>query len=166
MEAEEKGKKELVEKLKQEINKEIETLRDLEREKFTWKVKQQELSSTLGLVTIKEENLRNRNEAFLNEIKEGVALIGQIVSTYQDYEIKDIEENTQEEQRRKIERIKIKLEDAGLGSGTEIMKEFQEVSERDLFLAKELDDLSRSMKALEKLIEDLKEKIAVNLKMA
>ncbi|MEK9181498.1 MAG: AAA family ATPase [Patescibacteria group bacterium] len=164
VEAEEKGKKELVEKLKQEINKEIETLRDLEREKFTWKVKQQELSSTLGLVTIKEENLRNRNEAFLNEIKEGVALIGQIVSTYQDYEIKDIEENTQEEQKKKIERIKIKLEDAGLGSGTEIMKEFQEVSERDLFLAKELDDLSRSMKALEKLIEDLKEKIAVEFK--
>ena len=164
VEAEEKGKKELVEKLKQEINKEIETLRDLEREKFIWKVKQQELSSTLGLVTIKEENLRNRNEAFLNEIKEGVALIGQIVSTYQDYEIKDIEENTQEEQKKKIERIKIKLEDAGLGSGTEIMKEFQEVSERDLFLAKELDDLSRSIKALEKLIEDLKEKIAVEFK--
>ena len=37
MEAEEKGKKELVEKLKQEINKEIETLRDLERENLPGK---------------------------------------------------------------------------------------------------------------------------------
>ena len=57
--------------LKQEINKEMEALRDLEREKFTWKVRHQELSSALELVIIKEGNLRSRIEAFENEIKEG-----------------------------------------------------------------------------------------------
>jgi hypothetical protein len=36
--------------LKQDLNKEMEALRDLEREKFTFKVRHQELSSALELV--------------------------------------------------------------------------------------------------------------------
>jgi len=40
-----------------------------------------------------------------------------------------------------------------------VMKEFGEVTERDNFLAKEIEDLTKSMEALEQLIEDLKEKI-------
>jgi len=54
--------------------------------------------------------------------------------------------------------IKIKLEDVGLGSGAELLKEFKEVSERDEFLAKEMEDLEKSIESLEKLIVDLKEK--------
>ena len=60
--------------------------------------------------------------------------------------------------------MKIKLEDAGLGNGVEIMKEFKEVSERDGFLAKELEDLTKSIEALKKLIADLKEKIDIEFK--
>jgi chromosome segregation protein len=61
---EEKEGMESVEILKQAINKEMEALRDLEREKFTWKVRHQELSSALELVVIKEVNLRSRREGF------------------------------------------------------------------------------------------------------
>ncbi|KKP88031.1 MAG: Chromosome partition protein smc, partial [Candidatus Nomurabacteria bacterium GW2011_GWC2_35_8] len=57
-----------------------------------------------------------------------------------------------------------KLEDAGLGSGVEIMKEFKEVTERDEFLAKEMEDLTKSIEALKKLITDLKEKIDIEFK--
>ncbi len=89
----------------------------------------------------------------MNEIKEGVALIGQEVLRYKEYNVESgTTENTQEDLKRKIERIKIKLEDAGLGSGVEVMKEFKEVSQRDEFLAKEMEDLTRSMEALKKLI--------------
>ena len=154
-----------VEILKQEINKEIETLRDKEREKFTWKVRQQELSSALELVVIKEGNLKNRAEAFENEIKEGIALIGSEILSYKNFEIEEkIENNNQEEQKRKIERLKIKLEDTGLGSGSELMKEFEEVSERDRFLAREMEDLTKSIESLQKLIVDLKEKIDIEFK--
>ncbi len=165
IEAEDKKGTELVGKIKQEINTEMEALRDKEREKFTHKVREQELSSTLELIKVKEENLARNTEAFENEIKEGVALIGPEVLSYKNFEVKDIaDRTTQEEQRRKIERIKIKLEDAGVGSSAEVMKEFGEVTERDNFLVKELGDLEQSIESLEKLIADLKEKIDAEFK--
>jgi len=165
IENKEKEIEKTIEILKQEINKEMEALRDLEREKFEFKVRHQELTSQLELVAIKEENLRGRTEAFQNEIKEGTALIGQEVLSYKHYEIEEEKvENTQENLKRKIERIKIKLEDTGLGNGAEIMKEFEEVSERDQFLTKEMEDLERSIESLQKLISDLKEKIDIEFK--
>ena len=147
-----------IEALKQAINKEMEALRDLEREKFSHKVRHQELSSALEMVRIKEANLKSHEEAFHNEIKEGVALIGQEVLSYKNFQLTETGNNP-EEQKRKIERLKIKLEDAGMGSGYEVLKEFKEVSERDGFLAKEMEDLTKSIEALEKLIAELKEKI-------
>ena len=162
--AEEKDGIKSVEDLKQEINKELEALRDLEREKFTWKVRQQELTSALELVAIKESNLKNRKEQFETEIKEGAALLGGEILTYKEFQPINGVSESQEELKKKIERIKIKLEDAGLGGSAELMKEFNEVSERDQFLAKELEDLEKSIESLEKLITDLKEKIDLEFK--
>ena len=156
------------EKLKQAINQEMKALRDLEKEKFKFKVRYQELTSSLELVNIKEESLKARAETFENEIKEGVALIGQEILSYKNYNLKesiDLKENrTQEELKHKIERIKIKLEDAGVGGGAEIVKEFKEVSERDQFLMKEMEDLAKSLESLQKLITELKEKINLEFK--
>src|SRR3989339_1875097 len=134
-EIEEKQWAEKIEVLKKEINVQMEALRDMEREKFKFKVRHQELTSLLELVALREENLKRRVEAFQNEIKEGSVLIGQEVLSYKDYKIEEGKEgNTQEDLKRKIERIKMKLEDTGLGNGMELMKEFKEVSERDQFL--------------------------------
>ncbi len=82
IEIEEKEGIKLAEKLKEDLNKKMEVLRDLEREKFTWKVRQQELSSALELLSIKESSLRSRNEAFMEEIKEGTVLVGAEVLAY------------------------------------------------------------------------------------
>ncbi len=165
VEGEEKEGTGLVEKLKREIDEEMESLRDLEREKFTWKVKHQELSSALEVVHIKETSSKSRIEAFENEIKEGVALIGREILAYQEYKIEgSMDAHVHEEQKKKIERLKIKLEDTGLGGGAELMKEFQEVTERDQFLVKEMEDLTKSIADLEKLIADLKEKIDIEFK--
>lgn len=153
-----------VEKLKQEINQKMEALRDLEREKFTFKVRQQELSSALELIIIKEGNLRNRRELFDNEITEGTVLIGAEILAYKNYEGISTPEGSQEDLKKKIERIKIKLEDTGLGNGADLMKEYSIVSERDQFLIKELEDLEKSIESLEKLITDLKEKIDIEFK--
>jgi chromosome segregation protein len=165
LEQEEKQIAETIEKIKKEIDEEMKALRDLEREKFTWKVKHQELSSALELVIIKEGNLRIRKEAFENELKEGAALIGQEIFSYKNFQAENNDQDIlQEDLKKKIERIKIKLEDAGLGNGAELMKEFKQVSERDEFLAKELLDLEKSIESLEKLIADLKEKIDIEFK--
>jgi len=165
IENKEKEITQLVELLKQEINKEMEALRDLEREKFKFKVRHQELTSAMEILVIKEGNLKRRAEAFENEIKEGAALIGQEVLSYKNYKTESEKaENSQEDLKRKIERIKIKLEDNGLGNGAELMKEFKEVSERDQFLTKEMEDLEKSIESLQKLISDLKEKIDIEFK--
>ncbi|MFA6076901.1 MAG: AAA family ATPase [Candidatus Paceibacterota bacterium] len=170
MENKEKELASQIRQLKEALNEEMEALRDLEREKFSFKVKHQELSSALEFVRIKEVNLKSRIEAFDNEIKEGVALIGSEILSYKSSFQRSAEEAeidsgiSQEEQKRKIERIKIKLEDAGMGNGAEVMKEFKEVSERDQFLTKEMEDLTKSIESLQKLIADLKEKIDIEFK--
>ena len=155
----------IIEDLKKEINKEIEEKREGEREKFTLRVRHQELSSILQMISVKEESIKRENENFENEIKEGAALIGGDVFSYRDFEFEGgIDRNNQEEVRRKIERIKIKLEDAGAGGGSEVLKEFEEITERDRFLAKEMEDLEVSILSLRKLMADLKEKIDIEFK--
>ena len=153
------------EALKEELNKHMEALRDLEREKFSFKVRHQELASALEVINIKEVNLSREFEAFENELREGVALVGREILAYRDHVVEgEIDLTAKEDQKRKIERIKIKLEDAGLGGGAEVLKEFKEATERDEFLAKELEDLNKSIESLQKLIVDLKEKIDVEFK--
>ncbi|OGI75592.1 hypothetical protein A3C67_00690 [Candidatus Nomurabacteria bacterium RIFCSPHIGHO2_02_FULL_42_19] len=173
LEAAEKKGVQSIETLKQAINKEMESLRDKEREKFAWKVKYQELSSNLELINIKEANVSKGEETFQNEVREGRALIGEEILSYKTFSAQDgsvpggqvlINPEEQEELRKKIERIKIKLEDAGVGGGSEILKEFNEVSERDKFLTKEMEDLAESVKSLEKIMADLKEKVDVEFK--
>ncbi len=60
----------------------------------------------------------------------------------------------QTERRKKIERLKVKLEDAGPFNEA-LAKEYQEVSERSAYLLKEMSDLTESTVSLKKLIEDL-----------
>lgn len=158
-----------IRRIKEEIQSVIEQDRDKEREKFTWKVKHQELSSMLRLNTVREENLQREFEAYENEIKEGVVLIGESeVLAYKNFQIEDFmadwDRNSQDELKRKIERIKIKLEDSALGNGAEILKEYKEMTERDAFLAKEMEDLSASITSLQQLIIELKDKIEIEFK--
>ncbi|MEK7144900.1 MAG: AAA family ATPase [Patescibacteria group bacterium] len=69
------------------------------------------------------------------------------------------ERKTQEERKRTLERTKIRLEEAG-GTGEEIRQEHKEVSERETFLATELDDLAKSAAGLRSLIDDLDTELA------
>ena len=165
IEAEENKITEKIESLRKEIQEIIQTLRDKEKDKFSFKVKHQELSSALEFIALKENNLNREIETFENEIKESEVLIGAEILAYKNFETKEVSDrHTQEEQRKKIERIKIKLEDTGTSGGAEVMKEFEEMKERDQFLEKELADLSVSLKMIQKLIADLKEKIDIEFK--
>jgi len=64
-----------------------------------------------------------------------------------------------------MERIKIRLEDAGVAGGDDIVKEYKETTERDGFLERELEDLLKSSEALKNLIKELDEKITVEFKI-
>ena len=162
---EEKNILERAEILKKKISEKNESVHLKEKERFDLRVKLQELTSSLGLLSMKEENLNREGEAFENEIKEGEVFIGAEIFSYKNFEVAEtIDKNAQEELRKKIERIKMKLEDAGLGGGSDLMKEYEEVRERDNFLAKEMEDLEKSIESLHSLIADLKEKIDAEFK--
>ncbi len=173
IEDEEKNIFEKIGNLKSEINKENEALHLKEKEKFNYRVKHQELTSSLNLISVREEGLKREEETFENEIKEGGALIGGEILSYKNFSAEGgsasggefiVNRAEQEELKRKIERIKIKLEDVGSSGGSEIIKEFEEVSQRDNFLAKEMEDLAKSIESLHALMSDLKEKIDIEFK--
>ena len=71
------------------------------------------------------------------------------------------EENrrVQEERKRALERTKIRCEEAG-GMGEDIRQEHKEVSQREAFLAVELEDLAKSAAGLRALIDDLNTELA------
>ncbi|HVB19880.1 MAG TPA: AAA family ATPase, partial [Candidatus Paceibacterota bacterium] len=91
---------------------------------------------------------------------EVLAIAGSSVLSYEPLErLPQEERKTQEERRRMLERTKIRLEEAG-GTSEEIRQEHKEVSEREAFLARELDDLAKSAAGLRALINDLDTELA------
>jgi len=147
-------------------SKQEESNRDNERMLYELLREKNEVVSSLHSLTFEEEKLAVIKNAFEIEIAEGGALIGRDVINYARMIVEyDVIRSTQEELRRKIERIKIKLEDAGGGTGADVVKEYNDTQERDLFLAKEIEDLNKSMDSLRLLIGDLKEKLDTEFKV-
>ena len=73
------------------------------------------------------------------------------------------ESTSQEELRKKIERLRLKLEEIG-GIDSSVIKEFEETESRHVFLTKELDDLKQASLSLKKLVRELDEQIKKNFK--
>lgn len=165
MQEEEDKVKSVVENLKSEIEKENFENQESQKTRFDLSVRKQELLSSLSTIAMKEENFVRLSTSFEDQIREGSIFLGGDILSYKNFEITNVEpRENQLERLKKIERIKIKLEDAGLGGGTEVLKEYEETSERDIFLAKEMEDLSTSIVSLRSLMMDLKEKIDIEFK--
>lgn len=60
--------------------------------------------------------------------------------------------------RKKIERLKIRLEEAG-GVDDNVLQEYEDTKKRDEFLAKELEDLKKASESLGSVFEDLESRI-------
>lgn len=157
--------------LERRVREATETLRESEKEIFSLLSRKNELSTLLS-------SLRNREEMFLRdkahfdeEIKEIQALGGMEAIRISHYEViadgRSLSEpeiagedrNEQEERRKRLERMKIRLEELGGGSGEEVLKEFDEATARDEFLMREIEDLKKSAESLKELILDLVEKL-------
>ena len=137
-----------------------EYLRDNERVLYELLNNKNKISSELHTISFSEDKLKLIKESFDSELVEASVLVGREILNYaKSFLEEEIKRNEQEELRRKIERIKIKLEDTGSGSGADIIKEYEETKERDEFLEKELEDIKISINSLEELIKDLKESL-------
>ncbi len=147
-----------INELKEKEKENESLLRDNERVLYELLREKNEVVSSLHSITFQEEKLADIKTAFEMELTEGGVLIGREVVDFARTVIEgEIVRSSQDELRRKIERIKIKLEDSGSGNAGEIMKEYDDTVERDIFLGRELEDLNKSIDSLRLLIQELKE---------
>lgn len=95
------------------------------------------------------------SEEFERERAEVLALAGSSAFSYQKLtELPQEDRRTQEDRKRSIERLKIRVEEAG-GGTEDVKKEYDDAIAREEFLARELDDLAKSAEGLRALITDL-----------
>ena len=113
---------------------------------------------------------RDRTE-FKQELQEAVTLIKSAAAQYFSFEIIDNgvavtidqivneDRSAQHDRRRQLEKLKIRLEELGMGATDDVLKEYKDAQERDEFLAREIGDLESSVGKLEALITELSEQL-------
>ncbi|HWB33710.1 MAG TPA: AAA family ATPase [Candidatus Paceibacterota bacterium] len=159
-----------VAELRESIESEKDASREAERELFSAMAHRSELAAALAAIKNKRELLAREEDAFKAEFAEAGALLGREVLAYEEYDVRapngerieasDMLEESRErqfERRKKLERTKIKLEEIGAGNSSDVLKEHQETTERDQFLARELSDIEASSEKLHQLIDELTE---------
>lgn len=122
-----------------------------------------DLSAQFSSLQYRQREVQQDEEEFNREVQEALVLVGRSVSEYAQKEnlsVLDEPRTAQKERRRNLERLKIRLEEMGIGASDDVMKEYQEAVERDEFLAKELHDLGTASADLQKVIEHLNQEIA------
>lgn len=157
LEAKEKELEKAVSNLRQEIEASKSTMLDVERKIFEFETKKGQLQSVLNKINMEESSLIRVEEDFKRELNEAAILAGREAVAYENAEIKDQNEDRDEQnnRRRELEKMKIRIEELGGGSSEETLKEYKEVSERDEFLIKEIADLEKSSESLKQLIAEL-----------
>ena len=127
-----------------------------------------ELRQQIQLIDTELSVLDRDRQEFKRELQEAVSLIGRGAMDYTAHQISDdtgvivseqalLDEgrDVQRERRRQLEKLKIRLEELGIGATDELLKEYNDAKERDAFLAEELSDLVSSVANLQTLITEM-----------
>jgi chromosome segregation ATPase len=123
-----------------------------------------ELANQYSSMQYIERELLQDIEEFNREVQEGVVLIGRSIAEYtskKDETVLTEARLIQKERRRSLERLKIRLEEIGVGASEETLKEYEEVTTRDEFLRKELEDLETASQDLLQVVEHLNAEIQI-----
>ncbi len=169
IEEKEKEYSRIYKKLKDEIETTKDESRDAERDVFKITAEKNKIDVILHDLARDEEVLHRLEAEFKRDMEEGAMLVGREVLKYEYIQISkdDVvreQRSKQENRRRDIEKIKIRVEELGGGSSEEILNEYNDVYERDQFLEREISDLEKSADTLKGLISDLDEKLALKFK--
>lgn len=147
------------ERMKKEADERRGSMRDTEKKLFDSLEKERHLALALDSLKRRETDLEREEREMKQELAEAGILAGRDAVRYENEHLPDSAEHEEREEqlkrRKDIERMKIRLEETGVGGGDDMVKEFEEVSERDQFLERELKDLEESAESLEKIINDL-----------
>ncbi|HRH26452.1 MAG TPA: AAA family ATPase [Candidatus Paceibacterota bacterium] len=159
----EKEREELEAKVKATEKAEVQSsyeLLALEREMVSLQSEVARLQSVVSQTAVKKQYLSDEEAMFKQDVTELAHLCGRQVLEYEQLSSgieKSIFEDrgAQKEARRALERMRMRIEDAGLGTGDEVIKEYKETSERDEFLKRELQDLEMSKTSLSGMVKEL-----------
>jgi chromosome segregation protein len=147
--------------LRQKIEQDKETDRDAEKKLFQSMADEKLIISELHALDAREEALHSMEEDYRRDVGEMGMLLGRDILHFDTLTFDYTEErHAQDERKRAMEKIKIRLEDSGGAGGDETLKEYNEAMDRDTFLQKELADLSGSAESLTSLISELDGKIS------
>jgi chromosome segregation protein len=132
-----------------------------ERDYYEQKRAYDALCAKQEMVLFKQQELSLRRQKHEEEKQEALVLVGDEALRVPETHVANEQwtRDAQENLRRQIERIKIKIEDIGGGGGSDVLNEYEEKVARDQFLAKELVDLENAIAELRGLIRELRETI-------
>ncbi len=152
----------------------LESKRVAEREMFELMQQRREKEAELQKIDAEQAVLERDREDFKQELQEAVSLLGRGATEYFTYQVVDSsgvavshehivteEREVQRTRRRQLEKLKIRLEELGVGNTDELLLEYQNAKERDEFLERELADLAQSVQNLRELMVDLQSKLEV-----
>lgn len=169
--AEEETEQKVVAKRTEKMT-DLESKRVAERSMFELMQQRREKESEINRIDNELAVLNRDREDFKQELQEAVSLLGRAASDYFTHVVVDGENNevalelvvsedreTQRMRRRTLEKLKIRLEELGVGNTEELILEYQNAKERDEFLERELVDLETSVQNLRALIVELQQKL-------
>ncbi|MEZ4195183.1 MAG: AAA family ATPase [Candidatus Paceibacterota bacterium] len=175
-EKEEKAKQ-AYEELQDRRTKEATDGREAERAVFRLINEERELETKIERIDRELAILDRDRDEFKEELQEAVALLGRGASDYFKYEIKNAEggvvseeevvaesRDKQRTRRHELEKLKIRLEELGIGATEDVIKEYNDAKARDEFLVHELADLESSIQKLRELIAELDVKLDAEFK--
>lgn len=146
--------------------------REAERELFSLQNERRELEIQLSKIDQELSMLERDRMDFKQQLQEAVTLLGRGAADYYNFDIIDDngvslgdeaiaaeERSIQRARQHELEKLKIRLEELGVGATDDLLKEYNDAKERDEFLAHELLDLESSVQNLLDLIADMDEKL-------
>ncbi len=150
----------------------LESKREAERSMFDLMQKRREQEAEITRIDNELVVLQRDRDDFKQELQEAVSLLGRGASDYFTFVVKDEndepvpqetivgeEREVQRTRRRNVEKLKIRLEELGIGATDDLLKEYNDAKERDEFLERELADLEASVQNLRSLIAELQQKL-------
>ncbi|MBV9349399.1 MAG: hypothetical protein JO026_01480, partial [Patescibacteria group bacterium] len=145
------------------IRSELEAARTNEREKerkmFELAAEEREVRHAIESLMNEKERASLEEAEFKRDLSESAVLIGRDTLSYAEEPFGgSASREEQAAEKRELEKIKIRLEEMG-GGGEDVMKEYEEATERETFLIKELADLATASESLKQLIVDLEKEL-------
>jgi len=153
------------------LSSKSEEARVAERRLYELKSEESSVRAELDKLALRESSYKTEREVFTRDAHEVSMLTGKNVlsgangreASGKSGSLPSVPRNEQHDKRKRLERLKIKVEDAG-GVGTDVVREFEETSARDEHLATELADLEKSATSLTQLMSELRETLEVKFK--